>query len=347
MEQNTVLPFYNVTKMRADKTDGLTKYLICDILKAVICYFDKGEKNMTTIIEKIEKLKKEKDAVIVAHYYVNDEVQAIADYIGDSYYLSKICTTVPQKTICFAGVSFMGESAKILNPEKTILLPDETADCPMAHMVDTDKIDELRKQYDDLAVVCYINSTAHIKKYADVCVTSSNALKVVKSLPNKHILFIPDENLGRYIASLVPEKEFIFNDGFCHVHKSISRENLEKAIESKPNAEVLVHPECTLDVLELADYVGSTSGIIDYATNSDSKEFIICTEMGVFYELNQKNPDKKFYSVGHRQFCPNMKKISLEKIAHCLETMSPTVELSEEQRTAAYEPLIRMLELAK
>lgn len=302
---------------------------------------------MTSIIEKIEKLKKERDAVIVAHYYVNDEVQEIADYIGDSYYLSKIVTTIPQKTIVFAGVSFMGESAKILNPEKTILLPDETADCPMAHMVDTDRIDELRKEYEDLAVVCYVNSTAKIKEYADVCVTSSNALQVVKALPNKHILFIPDENLGRYIASLVPEKEFIFNDGFCHVHTSISRENLEKAIEMRPNAEVLVHPECKLEILELADYIGSTSGIINYATNSKSKEFIICTEMGVFFELNQKNPDKKFYSVGHRQFCPNMKKISLEKIAQCLETMSPTVELNEEQRTASYKPLIRMLELAK
>ncbi|RDU24037.1 quinolinate synthase NadA [Anaerosacchariphilus polymeriproducens] len=302
---------------------------------------------MTSIIEKIEKLKKERDAVIVAHYYVNDEVQEIADYIGDSYYLSKIVTTIPQKTIVFAGVSFMGESAKILNPEKTILLPDETADCPMAHMVDTDRIDELRKEYEDLAVVCYINSTAKIKEYADVCVTSSNALKVVKALPNKHILFIPDEHLGRYIASLVPEKEFIFNEGFCHVHTSISRENLEKAIEMRPDAEVLVHPECKLEILELADYIGSTSGIIDYATESDRKEFIICTEMGVFFELNQKNPDKKFYSVGHRQFCPNMKKISLEKIAQCLETMSPTVELNEEQRTASYKPLIRMLELAK
>lgn len=302
---------------------------------------------MMELIEKIEKLKKDRDAVIVAHYYVNDEVQEVADYVGDSYYLSKIVTTVPQKVICFAGVTFMGESAKILNPEKTILMPDETADCPMAHMAEVERIKELREKYEDLAVVCYINSTAEIKRFADVCVTSSNALKVVKALSSKHILFIPDENLGRHIASLVPEKEFIFNEGFCHVHKSISRENLEKAIELRPNAEVLAHPECTLDVLELADYIGSTSGIIDYATKSDSKEFIICTEMGVFYELNQKNPDKKFYSVGHRQFCPNMKKISLEKVARCLETMSPTIEMSEEQRTASYKPLIRMLELAK
>lgn len=303
--------------------------------------------NMKDYMNRIKELKKEKDAVILAHYYVPDEVQAIADYVGDSYYLSKIATTVPEQTICFCGVSFMGESAKILNPEKTVLLPDANADCPMAHMVDLERVEQLRKEYDDLAVVCYINSTAEIKLHADVCVTSANAITIVKNLPNQHILFIPDENLGRYVAEQVPEKTVLFNDGFCHVHKSITEENVKKAKEVRPDAKVLVHPECTPEVLKLADYIGSTSGIIKYATESNNKEFIICTEMGVFYELNQKNPNKRFYSVGHRQFCPNMKLVTIEKVIRCLETMSPVVHMEEDMILRAKSPLERMLTLAK
>ena len=236
-------------------------------------------------IDKINQLRKERDAVILAHYYVDDEVQAIADYVGDSFYLSKIATMVKAKTIVFCGVFFMGESAKILNPEKTVILPDMGADCPMAHMADIRKINEAREQYKDLAVVCYINSTAELKTYADVCVTSSNAMKIVKSLPNQHIYFIPDENLGRYIASKVPEKHFIFNDGYCHVHTSITAKNVNIVKGIHPRAQVLVHPECTMEVIALADYVGSTSGIINYVAESRNKEFIVCTEMGV---LNHK-----------------------------------------------------------
>lgn len=302
---------------------------------------------MESVLDQIKRLKKEKNAVILAHYYVNDEVQDIADYIGDSYYLSKKATEVSEQVIVFCGVSFMGESAKILNPDKLVLMPDNLANCPMAHMGDIDYIEKLRKEYDDLAVVCYINSTAELKVHSDVCVTSSNALKIVKALPNKNIFFIPDENLGRYIASLVPEKNFIFNDGFCHVHKSITKENVLKAKKAKPDALVLVHPECTMDVLELADYIGSTSGIIDYATNSDAKEFIICTEMGVLHQLTLKNPDKKFYSVGIRQFCPNMKKVTLEKVRDVLINENNAVAVSDEVRKKAGVPLARMLELAK
>lgn len=301
---------------------------------------------METITNKIKRLKKEKDAVILAHYYVNDEVQAIADYVGDSFYLSKVATTVSEQTICFCGVSFMGESAKILNPKKTVLLPDMTADCPMAHMVDIERIKQLKEEYEDLAVVCYINSTAEIKQHADVCVTSSNAVKIVQKLKNQYIYFIPDEHLGRYVAKQCPDKIFIFNDGFCHVHKSITKENVLNAKKLCPDALVLVHPECSTEVVELADYIGSTKGIITYATESDKTEFIICTEMGVFYELNQKNPDKRFYSVGHRQFCPNMKKISLEKVAACLEQMNTEVHMEESKRIQAEAPLMKMLELA-
>ena len=300
-----------------------------------------------TMRERIEQLKKEKDIVILAHYYVDGEVQEIADLVGDSYFLAKKATEVSQQNILFCGVSFMGESAKILNPGKRVIMADEFADCPMAHMVDIAKIQQVREQYPDVAVVCYVNSTAEIKAYSDVCVTSSNALRVVQSLPNKHIFFIPDNNLGRYISTLVPEKEFIFNDGFCHVHTSIHRENVEEAKKLHPNAPVLTHPECTADVLEISDFIGSTSEILDYATKSDAKEFIICTEMGIFFELEQKNPDKRFYSVGHRQFCPNIKKITLEKVVRAMEEMEPEVTMDEELRVKANVPLVKMLELAK
>lgn len=297
--------------------------------------------------ERIKQLQQEKDAVILAHYYVDGAVQEIADYVGDSYFLSKLATTIPQKNIIFCGVSFMGESAKILNPGKHVYMADPMADCPMAHMVEIEKIKEVRENYPDVAVVCYVNSTAEIKAYSDVCVTSSNALRVVRALPNKRIFFIPDNNLGRYVASKVPEKEFIFHDGFCHVHKSITRENVLRAKEAKPEALVLAHPECTGDVLELADFIGSTSEIIDYATESSHDSFIICTEMGIFFELEQKNPNKKFYSVGHRQFCPNMKKVSLEKVADVMENPMEEVILPDNIMDEACKPLQKMLELAK
>jgi quinolinate synthase len=298
-------------------------------------------------IADIERLKKEKDVVILAHYYVDGEVQKIADYVGDSYYLSKVATEVEQKTILFCGVSFMGETAKILNPEKQVIMADEFADCPMAHMVDLDRIKEVREQYDDVAVVCYVNSTAEIKTASDVCVTSSNAIRVVKGLTEKNIFFIPDNNLGRYVSKCVPEKNFIFHDGFCHVHKSITKENVLKAKEVHPDALVLTHPECTEDVLAVSDFIGSTSEIIDYATKSENEKFIICTEMGIFFELQEKNPDKKFYSVGHRQFCPNMKRISIEKVYDALNNPTSFVELPEEVIEKASKPLVKMLELAK
>ena len=238
------------------------------------------------IKNEIKKLKKEKDAVILAHYYVDGEVQEIADYVGDSYYLAEIATKVPESTIVFCGVSFMGESAKILNPKKRVVMADGHADCPMAHMVDVDKIREVRNEYPDVSVVCYVNSTAEIKAESDVCVTSSNALKIVKNLPNKDIFFIPDENLGRFVASQLPEKHFIFNDGFCHVHKSIHKEELQKAKEAHPEALVLTHPECTGDILELSDFIGSTSQIIDYATKSARQRnlsYRIKTKRSLFY----------------------------------------------------------------
>lgn len=296
--------------------------------------------------EKIEALKKQKNAVIMAHYYVEDDVQELADYIGDSYYLSDMATRIDADIIVLCGVKFMGESAKVLNPDKKVLLPAADADCPMAHMAEIDKINEVRKQYDDVAVVCYVNSTAELKAASDVCVTSANALKIVKELPNKNIFFIPDQNLAHYIADKLPEKNFIFNDGFCHVHHTITTEQIKAAKQARPDALVLVHPECKPEVTAMADYVGSTSGIIKFATESDAKEFIVSTEMGVMYELKKRNPDKKFYTAGNMQVCPNMKKITLDKIIDALEQEKPEVIMDASLMEAAHKPMVRMLELS-
>lgn len=305
------------------------------------------DKNVNDKIARIEQLKKEKNAVIMAHYYVADEVQEIADYIGDSYYLSEAATKIDADTIVLCGVSFMGESAKILNPSKTVLLPDDSADCPMAHMATVERIEEVRREYEDVAVVCYVNSTAELKTCSDVCVTSANALKIVQALPNKNIFFIPDQNLAHYIADKLPEKNFIFNDGYCHVHHSITAEQIQAAKAARPNAEVLVHPECKPEVTALADYIGSTSGIIAYSEKSSASEFIVVTELGVMYELQKRNPDKKFYAAGNMQICPNMKKITLDKIIAALESNAPAVELQEDFMKKALAPMERMLELAK
>lgn len=299
------------------------------------------------IVEKIKKLKEEKNAVILVHYYVEPEVQEIADYIGDSFYLSKIAVGLKEQTIVFCGVSFMGESAKILNPEKTVLMPDITADCAMAHMADAETIQKMRDTYEDLAVVCYINSTAELKQHSDVCVTSANAVKIVKALPNKNIFFIPDKNLARYVAEQVPEKHFVFNKGFCPVHEKMQLEEVKKAKEAHPEAEVLTHPECPEAICRISDYLGSTSGIINYASKSEKKEFIICTENGVRFELEKENPDKKFYFTTTEPVCRDMKLVTLEKIAHVLETGENEVHVTEELRKKSGKALERMLELAK
>lgn len=295
---------------------------------------------------RIEELKKEKNAVIMAHYYVEDEVQEIADYIGDSYYLSDMATKIDADVIVLCGVAFMGESAKVLNPNKKVLLPAADADCPMAHMATIEKIKEVRAEYEDVAVVCYVNSTAELKAASDVCVTSANALKIVKALPNKNIFFIPDQNLAHYIANQLPDKHFIFNDGYCHVHHTVTVEQINEAKAARPEALVMVHPECKPQVTQLADYIGSTSGIINFATNSDAKEFIVVTEMGVLYELKKRNPDKKFYTAGNMQICPNMKKITLDKIIDVLEKEDKEVIMDVALMEAAHKPMTRMLELS-
>ena len=300
-----------------------------------------------TIQEEILKLKEEKNAVILAHYYVRPEVQAIADYVGDSFYLSKVAVDLKEQTIIFCGVSFMGESAKILNPEKHVLMPDMAADCPMAHMAASEKIQKVREEYDDLAVVCYINSTAELKRHSDVCVTSANAVQIVKALPNKNIFFIPDRNLAHYIAEQVPEKHFIYNEGFCIVHEYMEVEEIKEAKAAHPEAEVLSHPECPPAVLEMSDYIGSTKGIIQQAGITDAKEMIICTESGVLYELEKRYPDKKFYFTETLPVCRNMKKVTLEKVLHVLQTGENEIFVDEVVREESKKPLERMLELSK
>ncbi len=234
-----------------------------------------------------------------------------------------------------------------LNPEKTVLIPNENAVCPMALMVDPKKIAEMRAKYEDLAVVCYINSMAEIKALSDVIVTSSNALKIVKSLPNKNIFFIPDGNLGRFVAESFPEKNIILNEGFCHVHTSITAQAIEKAFHEHPNAKVIAHPECTKEVCDLAEYLGSTKELIEFVKNDDAPEYIVCTESGVLHEMKKVAPQKNFYFVGAKQECPNMKRITLQNILDCLKNNSPKATCSEELRINSCKPLDKMLEIAK
>lgn len=296
---------------------------------------------------KIRELKEKKNAIILAHYYTPSEIQEVADYVGDSFYLAKIAKNSTADVIVFCGVAFMGESAKILNPKKKVLMPDVSADCPMARMVKEGEIEEMRAKYKDLAVVCYINSTAELKCKSDVCVTSSNAVKIVKNLPNKNIFFIPDKNLGRYVAKQVPEKNVILNDGYCPIHAKLSANELLELKKLYPNALVLTHPECEEEIIALSDYIGSTAEIIDFTNKSDNNEFIICTEDGVKFKLEQDNPNKKFYFTKTSPCCVDMKLNTLEKLLKVLESEENAIEISEDTMKKAILPLDNMLELAK
>lgn len=322
-------------------------YVILSTDKTVINTIKNTGGIMENRFELLNKLKKEKNAVILAHYYTSDEVQKAADYVGDSYFLSEKAREVKEDIIVMCGVSFMGESVKLLNPDKMVLLPDKTADCPMAHMADVKKIKEVRKKYDDVAVVCYVNSTAELKAHSDVCVTSANALKIVKKLPEKNIFFIPDRHLAHYISGKVPEKNFIFNEGWCHVHNSLTENEVINLKNRYPEAEILVHPECRSEIVEMGDFVGSTSGIINHASKSSKKDFIICTEQGVLYELKEKNPDKNFYFPKEKFMCADMKKITVDKIIETLKNNNYEVELNKNLIENACRPLENMLKLAE
>jgi quinolinate synthase len=297
------------------------------------------------LVAEINRLKKEKDAVIVAHTYEVDEVQDIADMVGDSLALSRYCAGCSNRVIVFCGVRFMAESAKILSPEKTVLLPELDAGCPMADMVTVDALLKEKQRHPEAVVVCYINSFADVKAVSDICCTSSNAVDVVKSLKEKEVLFIPDKNLGRYVASKVPEKHIIPWDGYCKTHDMHTKKDVLLAKKAHPDALVLVHPECKLEVLEEADFIGSTKQITDYALKSKHKEFIIGTEMGILHALRKNSQEKEFYLMSNPFICPDMKKTSLLSVYNSLNEMKYCIEIDDDTANKAKKALEKMLEV--
>ena len=274
--------------------------------------------NITQLQEKIIKLKKEKDVCILAHSYQAHEILEIADFTGDSYKLSVDASKVENKNILMCGVRFMAETCKILSPDKKVYLAQPSAGCSMADQMDKQLISQVKEMYPDYAVVAYINTTADLKTICDVCVTSSSAVKIVNNMEEKDILFIPDCNLGDYVAKQCPDKNIKLLNGRCPIHACVNTDDVKKAKEMHPNAELLVHPECTPDVVATADYVGSTSGIMNYAVNSDKKEFIIGTEISIAEHLQYMCPDKKFYILTNKLVCPNMKITTLVDVYNCL-----------------------------
>ncbi len=298
------------------------------------------------LIQQINRLRKEKDAVIVAHTYQIGDVQDIADVVGDSFALSKYCAKQEHRVVVFCGVDFMAESAKILAPDKTVLLPERHAGCPMADMVTAEALQRKKAEYPGAAVVTYINSSASVKAESDVIVTSSNAVKVVRAMPEQKLLFTPDQNLGSYVAAQCPEKELILWNGYCPTHHKIKKEEVLQIKERHPDALLLVHPECSQDVVALADFVGSTKEIVEFATSSPEKKFIIGTEMGVMHPLKRDNPGKTFYLMAAGLVCPNMKMTTLESIYICLQKGYYEMNLPEDVMFRAKKALDRMLELA-
>lgn len=296
------------------------------------------------ITDRIKELKKKKEAIILAHYYQSDEIQEIADFIGDSLELSKKARDTKAKIIVFCGVDFMAGSAKLLSPEKKVLLPVHHATCPMANMITEKDIKGLKKLYPKAKVVTYINSTVEAKKVSDICCTSSNAERVVNSLPDDEIIFVPDKNLGAYIAKSTAKKVILWG-GYCCVHNDITKEKAQSAKERYPNALFVVHPECREEVINLADFCGSTAKIIDFVSKSEVKEFIVGTEEGIIYKLKKDNPEKIFYTIDDNVVCSNMKKITLESLLLCLEKEQYEIILDEETIKTASQAVIKMMEI--
>lgn len=301
------------------------------------------EKQLNDIQKRILELKKQKGALILAHYYVPIEVQDVADYVCDSYAMATKAMDAPEKLIVICGVRFMGESAKLLAPDKKVLIPAVDAGCPMADMVTVEDVLRLRKEHPNATVMCYVNSSAAVKAVSDVCCTSSSALKVARSIDNDEIIFVPDIHLAEYVAEQVPEKKFIFHNGFCPTHSRVTEEDILAAKRAHPQAAVAVHPECRKEVLRHADYIGSTAGIIDFARKTDAPEIIIGTEMEIAARLQRELPHKKIYSVTSAFVCPNMKKVTLEALLSCLENEEFEITLDEAEAAAAREALDRMV----
>ncbi|MHB1128193.1 MAG: quinolinate synthase NadA [Bacillota bacterium] len=296
----------------------------------------------TDIHSTIKRLKKERNAIILAHNYQSEEIQAIADYVGDSFGLSQTAASAKEEVIVFCGVHFMAESAAILSPEKTVLLPEKYAGCPLADMINEDDLFRKKQEYPDAAVVCYINSSAAVKAESDICCTSSNAVQVVNSLRERRVLFVPDGNLAHWVAGQT-DKEVIPWEGYCTTHNRVTLEDILQVKEAHPDAMVLVHPECRPEVVAEADFAGSTSAIIKTARETDATKIVVGTEMGVIYRLRKDSPDKRFYLLSPGLICPNMKMTNLNKVAIALETLTPRITVSPEVRQGALRALERML----
>lgn len=299
-------------------------------------------------ITEINKLKKEKNAVILAHCYQNVEIDEVADYIGDSLYLSQMAEKTNADIIIFAGVYFMAQTAKILNPSKKVILPNLNAGCAMADMINLQQLREFKKQNPNIPTVCYINSTAEVKSECDICCTSSNAVKIVKSLNSPKVLFLPDQNLGRWVEKELGNVEIITYNGYCPIHNNLGTKNIKETKLKYPKALVLAHPECKEEFLDQADYVGSTTGIINYVKNSKHDEYIIATEEGVVQRLKRDYPNKKFYNVKDiPAICQSMKLITLENIYNSLKNETPQIEVDKEISEKALKCINRMLEVSK
>jgi len=297
------------------------------------------------LLEKIRNLKEQRHAVILAHNYQPGQVQDIADFCGDSLGLSIKAAQTDAEVIVFCGVQFMAETAAILSPEKSVLLPDKLAGCPLADMITADQLRKLKQKHSDDLVVCYVNSSAEVKAESDYCCTSSNAVEVVKSLPlDKRIIFVPDQHLGRFVAEKTG-RDLVLWPGYCHVHVVMTAADIKNAKAKYPDAIVMAHPECTEPVKELADQILSTSQMLNFANKNPAKRFIIATEIGIIHPLEKQNPDVQFIAASKRAFCPNMKRITLEKILWSLQDLQYKVTVSEEVRIKAKKALDSMIEV--
>lgn len=302
---------------------------------------------MNNLIERIKKLKKEKNAIVLAHSYQNIEIDEVADFVGDSLYLSQKARETEADIIVFAGVYFMAQTAKIISPEKKVLLPNVNAGCLMADMINLHQMIDFKKQNPNIPVVCYINSTAEVKSECDICCTSSNAVEIVRSLESPRVLFVPDANLGKYVESQLKTVEVITYNGCCPVHDNVTEQNILAMREKYPNAKILIHPECRPSVSALGDYIGSTSGIIDYVKNSKDKQFVIVTEKGVADRLKRDYPEKEFILISNNMLCESMKLTTLKEILNSLENEVNEIVLDEEVRKRSANCIERMLKVSK
>jgi len=294
--------------------------------------------------ERLAQLKKERNAIILAHYYQRDEIQEVADFRGDSFLLAQKAAETDAETIVFCGVHFMGESAKILAPNKRVIIPDERAGCPMADMVNVEGLRELKRKHPNAKVVTYINSSAEIKAETDIVCTSANAVKVIQSVDSDEIIWVPDKNLGDYVSKFTDKKMIIW-EGYCNTHDMLTVKDVVEMRAMYPNAQFVVHPECRPEVVKMADFVGSTTAIIDYCKKSEHNEFIVGTEDGTGYQLRKDSPHKTFHFASKYLVCPNMKVNNLKKLVRCLETMQPEIYVPPEIAEKARLSLERMLQV--